>query len=302
MNVKEKVYSDKQLDLCHTPVRTYMGKKGSWTNILLKDETTQITGAFKYRGVRNFFLERQIAGGVVTASTGNHGLAVATCAQRFNLPVCVYVPTRTNPLKVERLKSVGAQLIYVEGDFEECAEKAQQFAALHDFTFIHSFEEIEIITGHESMFNEIDEEQHDFSTVYVPVGGGGLLTACLNHYTNRNVKVVGVEFEGAPALTHSLMKGELLTLKSINGKAEGLLVKQIGTKAFNKASLCNVETILVTEKEMENAIRLLWHHNQIRAEHAGAAALAAALKSTQQSETAMAVISGGNLTLNSDAL
>ena len=165
--------------------------------------------------------------------------------------------------------------------------------------YIPSFDDLTIIQGHRSLFAEVEREQEQpFDVVFVPVGGGGLLAASIQHYEGSNVKIVGVELDSAPAMARSLAQGERIVLERAEGRAEGLLVREVGSIPFQIAQKAhNLEMFLVSDEQIQIAIRLLWEHSQIRAEGAGAASVAAALfyPHTQRTQRALAVISGGNI-------
>jgi threonine dehydratase len=180
-----------------------------------------------------------------------------------------------------------------------CKQFSQAFALETGNTYIPSFDDPEIIAGHMSLFSEVEIQQSQgFDVLFVPVGGGGLLSACLQYYQERKVKVIGVELDSAPAMSLSLAQGQLVTLERAVGRAEGLLVRQVGAVPFQIAQQAkNLEIFLVSEEQIRDAIRLLWEYNGIRAEGAGAAALAAALCYPQanRDQKALTIVSGGNI-------
>ncbi|QBD77658.1 pyridoxal-phosphate dependent enzyme [Ktedonosporobacter rubrisoli] len=283
-----------------TPLHPYHSVKIPWKELYLKDETRQVTNAFKFRGTCYRLLCGLSAERVVTASsTGNHGLGLSMAARIRGLQAHIFVPTKTAHIKLEAMVANGATIIKVDGDYEQAWLASQYFAKQTGATYISGFDDYEIITGNTSLFSEIEaQHQGGFDVVFVPVGGGGLLAACLQFFQKRNVKVVGVELDSAPALSLSLAQGKRVILEHMAGRAEELLIRQIGAIPFQIAQQAqNLEMFLVSEAHINQAIRLLWQHNGIRAERAGAASVAAALHYplASQEQKAVAIVSGGNI-------
>jgi len=271
------------------------GKQFGWNQIWLKDETQQITGAFKFRGVLNHVSSLPYGTELVTASTGNHGIAVAEAARLSGSSAHIFVPENTSKVKLNKLKKRGANVIVNGAIYDDCEAQARSFAQKNNFSFIHSFESPKVIEGHQSLFKEIRKDCPDFQTIFVPVGGGGLLSACINEFGDSSKKIIGVEFTGAPALHSSLIKKKRISVTTKKSWAEGLTVSLIGKPAFELCLSHCVPVVLVSEIEMEQAIRILWQRNNIRAEYAGAAPLAAAIKHAEIGKESICVISGGNI-------
>jgi threonine dehydratase len=284
-----------------TPLLLYSSPHTPWQGIYLKDETKQNTGAFKFRGNFHRLLGMSSMTDLVvtTASTGNHGVGLSTSARILGVQACIFVPATTPRVKFERLEKTGATIFTVDGDYDQCKHRSQTFAVETGAYYIPSFDDLTIITGHKSLFAEVEKQQDsDFDTVFVPVGGGGLLAACIEHYKGTSVKIVGVELDSAPAMARSLAQGQRTILEHAEGRAEGLLVREVGSIPFEIAQQAqNLEIFLVTEEQIRYAIRLLWERNNIRAEGAGAAATAAALlyPRANRSQKALAIVSGGNI-------
>ncbi len=277
-----------------TPLVEYKGPHPGWSRVWLKDETAQLSGAFKFRGVASYFANACPQTSVVTASTGNHGTAVAMMARSADLSAHVFVPIHISDNKKGRLRAASATVSEVAGSYQDCEVAARQFSEANGFQFIHSFEEEGVIEGHASLLQEIRLEAPDLPMLFVPVGGGGLLTACLRHVSSQ-CRVIGVEYSEAPALLQSLTSGFRVTVTTKPDAVEGLSVPQIGNKVFEAGMRCKPEIALVTLREMERATWLAWHHNGIQCELAGAAALAAALKRNESCGECACVLSGGNV-------
>jgi len=264
--------------------------------IYVKNETEQITAAFKYRGVRALLLQDSGRGSVVTASTGNHGAAVAEMARRTGRRAVVFVPSDTPKAKMARIVAGNAELLLIDSDYAGCAAAAQTWAARHDATYVPSFDHPLIIGGHTSLFAEAIEQLGTMpSSVYVPVGGGGLLAAALLSFDRATTKVIGVELAGAAAMCLSLEAGERLTIDVPRGVAEGLCVRQVGALPYRIAQAFQAQIETATADELGDAVADLWHQAGIRAELAGAAAFAAARRASVRFEPTLAVVSGGNI-------
>lgn len=276
-----------------TPLLRYMGPGAERGELWLKDETQQITGSFKYRG--NVHKAAALAPGstVVTASTGNHGVGLAAAAKVYGLRGIVVLPTSTPRRKLERLESYEATAVLVSGNYEACDREARRIALRGGFQHVSSFDDEEIIEGHRSLCEEVDRSGMKFSRVYVPVGGGGLIAACLRHWRDR--RVVGVESASAPAMARSLAKGERITLLQTDGFGEGLLIPRVGQIAFETCRRERLHVVEVTPDEMRDAMRHLWRAHGIRAEGAGAASLAAALQRGEDHWPKLCLVTGGNI-------
>lgn len=277
-----------------TPLVKYNGPRNGWRNIWLKDETYQISGAFKIRGVANYFKQNNPAVPVVTASTGNHGTAVAIMANQAKLPAYVFIPTHTAEKKKARLRYVDARIKEIDGSYDDCERYARDFARQNQYLFIHSFEEEEIIEGHAGIFGEIEDEQPGIPFLFLPVGGGGLFTAGMRYYSNSRT-VTGVEYDDAPALFESVAAGKRVDITVNPGPVEGLSVSRIGVKVFEAYHQYLPKLQLVSLQELETATCLTWKFNNIKCEMAGAAALAAALAVPGENNDCVCIISGGNI-------
>jgi threonine dehydratase len=274
-----------------TPV-TELSPHG-WRGLILKDETKQTSGAFKYRGTSHRAAGLAPGTRIVAASTGNHASGLAF-ASADHLKLTVYVPRTTPQVKLDRITGAGAEPVLVDGSYDDCEARARQAAAETGAVFIHSFDDSEVIEGHRSLFREVMEQSGLPDVAFVPVGGGGLVTAALREWGSR-VQIVGVEYEGAPAMQRSLKEGERITLDSAAGMPEGLLVRRIGQIAFEACSEYGLEVVTVSDAQLRDAMQVLWREAGIRAEGAGAAALAAALGRPESDARALCIVSGGNI-------
>jgi threonine dehydratase len=275
-----------------TPVTTLPGH--GWRRLTLKDETQQISGAFKFRGTSHRVAELAPGTRIVAASTGNHGSGLAIAAADRGLQLTVYVPRSTPDTKLNRISGAGAQTILVDGGYDDCEVAARQDAGTTGAVFIHSFDDSDVIDGHRSLFRECEVQSGLPDIVFVPVGGGGLVTAALREW-GAKLRVIGVEYEHAPAMRLSLRQGRRITLDSAHGMPEGLLVRRIGQIAFETCRRHDLEVLTVSDLEIHSAMRTLWHEAGIKVEGAGASALAAALRRPDPDRRALCIASGGNI-------
>jgi threonine dehydratase len=275
-----------------TPLRSLPAH--GWQALAVKDETQQISGAFKYRGTSHRVAGLLPGSRLVAASTGNHASGLAIAAAERGLQLTVFVPETIPQVKLKRINRAGAETILVAGGYDDCEGAARDAAAATGAIFVHSFDDSQIIDGHRSLFRECEEQAGLPDVVFVPVGGGGLVTAALREWGGR-VRVIGVEYEHAPALLRSLRRGRAIRLNSAVGMPEGLLVRQIGQLAFETAQVHDLQVVTVGDVDIQAAMRVLWHEADIIAEGAGAAAVAAALHRPDPGLRALCVVSGGNV-------
>jgi len=266
-----------------------------WRRLSIKDESKQLSGAFKYRG--NFHKVSALPSNalLVAASTGNHaaGLAIAASAKR--LQFIVFVPTGTSTAKIERIRHFGGIIIPVKGGYSECEAEARLYCQHERANLIHGFDDPDIISGHQSLFREVEDQIGCPDVAFVQIGGGGLISAGIKEWFNAPTQIIGIEHEGAPAMQKSLAAGRLITLDSIAGIAEGLLVRRVGSLAFNACTAYGLTVRIVRDADIYKAMRILYDEAGIRAEGAGAAAVAAALKSPDPQKEALCVVTGGNI-------
>jgi len=282
----------KASQVVRTPV-TSLSAHG-WQDLALKDETQQISGAFKYRGTSHRIAAFEPGTQIVAASTGNHASGLAIAAADRGVYLTVYVPQTIPQAKLDKIKGAGGRPILIDGGYDDCEVAARHAATTTGAIFIHSFDDAQVIEGHRSLFRESADQFGLPDVVFVPVGGGGLVTAALREWAGK-VRVIGVEYERAPALQRSLQTGRRVTLDSADGMPEGLLVRRIGQIAFETCLQHDLEVVTIGDRELQAAMRVLWHEASIKAEGAGASALAAALSRSDPDLRALCIVSGGNI-------
>jgi threonine dehydratase len=267
----------------------------------VKHENHQPVGAFKVRGGVNLVSQLSAAErsrGVVTASTGNHGQSVAFAADLFGVPATVCVPEQANPVKVESMRALGAEIVFHGRDFDDAREHCEKLAAEHGYRYIHSGNEPALIAGVATYTLEILETRPDTEVIVVPIGGGsGASGACIAAKSaRRSIEVIGVQAEAAPAAYRSWRARALVTDTNTT-LAEGLATRT----AFDLPQRILWELlddfVLVSEDQLTNATRLMIEKTRNLVEPAGAAALAAVLADPARfaGRNVAIVCSGGNI-------
>lgn len=272
------------------------------TEVYLKLETTQPSGAFKLRGAASKILslsEERRSLGVVTASTGNHGRGVAYVARRLGIPATVCVSEGVPPGKLAALRDLGAAVEVVGASQTEAMQRAFQIAE-DGPTFIHPFDDPEVIAGQGTIAAEIAEDLPDVSTVLVPLSGGGLLAGIaegLRQFAG-GAKAVGVSMARAPVMVMSLEAGRPVDAPEEETLADSLRggIELDNRHTFNMVRELVSRLVLVEEEEIWDAMRFLFEQHRLVAEGAAAVGVAALLhgKLDQPGGPVVAVISGGN--------
>ena len=270
--------------------------------LYLKTENLQITGAFKARGA--YYKISQLTPeerekGVIACSAGNHAQGVALAAQRYGIKATICMPNSAPISKVEATKSYGAEIVLVEGTYDDAHDKAVEIQKETGATFIHPFDDELVIAGQGTIGLEILDQLSDVDAVIVPIGGGGLISgvAYAIKSLNPNVKIYGVQSTGAPSMYISMAHGGLETLPSVNTFADGIAVKTPGELTFDICSKYVDEIITVTDDETATAILSLIEKQKLISEGAGAVSVAAALlgKLPLKGKKVCCLVSGGNI-------
>ena len=267
----------------------------------LKCESLQPGGAFKIRGAYNMVAqlpEAERRRGVITYSSGNHGLAVAIAARALGVPAVVVMPTTAPRIKVEGARTFGAQVVFEGTTTLHRKARAEQIAAERHLTMVPPFDHEWIIEGQGTLGLEILEECEDVGTVLVPIGGGGLISgvAAAIKQTRPDVRVIGVEPSGAASMKNSIDAGEVRTLERAATIADGLMAVRPGNLNFAHVREFVDHLVTVEDGEIAAAVRWLFERAKIVAEPSGAASVAAALRAgAYYDPTIIAIVSGGNL-------
>jgi threonine dehydratase len=262
-----------------------------------KLELLQHAGSFKSRGAFTNLLTRKIPpAGVVAASGGNHGAAVAFAAKRLGLPARIYVPEISSPAKIARIRSYGAELVVGGARYADAYAASETWARESGALAVHAFDQRETMLGQGTLAMEMEEQAPEIDTLLVGVGGGGLIAGIAAWHRGK-VKVVGVEPELAPTLTKALAAGRPVDAEAGGIAADSLAPKQIGASVFPIARDHVAEVVLVADDAIRAAQRALWEVLRIVGEPGGSAATAALLSGRYQpkpGEKVGIVISGGN--------
>jgi len=271
----------------------------------VKCENVQITGAFKVRGGVNLvskLSEEEKRKGVIAVSTGNHGLSVAYAASLFDVDATIVMPEGANPFKVQAIKDLGAKVVFHGKDYDEAKEWTEKEAVKEGYRYIHSGNEPYLIAGVGTLYLEILEDLPDIDVIIVPVGGGsGASAACIVAKTvNPEIKVIGVQSSGAPAVYLSWKNRKIVKMEEVKTFAEGLATRAPFELTLDIMWKYLDDMILVKDEEIAKAIILLLQTIHQVAEGAGAAATAAALKIKEQikGKKVALVLSGGNISFD----
>jgi threonine dehydratase len=264
-----------------------------------KLELLQHSGSFKARGAFANLLTREVpAAGVVAASGGNHGAAVAYAAHRLGVPARIYVPTVSSPAKIALIRSYGAELV-VQGDrYADALAASEEWARSSGAMTIHAFDQPGALLGQGTTALEWQQQAPDLDTVLVAVGGGGLIGGMAAWYEGKT-KVVGVEPEAAPTLTRALQAGRPVDAPAGGVAADSLAPRRVGELMFPLAQKYVERVVLVEDDAIRNAQQVLWNVLRVVAEPGGAAAFAALLSGKYQpapKERVGVLVCGGNTT------
>jgi threonine dehydratase len=265
--------------------------------LVFKLELLQHSGSFKARGAfANLLLRRIPRSGVVAASGGNHGAAVAFAAMKLGIPAKIFVPRVASPEKIERIRGCGAELVVTGERYAEALAASEHWAAGSGALTVHAYDQPETILGQGSVGLEFEQQCPDLDSLLVAVGGGGLIGGVASWYSNR-IKIVGVEPEAAPTLTNALEAGRPVDSPAGGIAADSLAPKRIGELMFPIAQEFVSSTLLVADDAIQQAQQALWRGLRIVAEPGGAAAFAALLSGRykpQRGERVGVLVCGGN--------
>jgi threonine dehydratase len=265
--------------------------------LLFKLELLQQSGSFKARGAFANLLLRQVpAVGVVAASGGNHGAAVAHAARELKVRARIYVPRISTPAKVDRIRSCGAELMLVGDRYADALAASEAWAASSGALPVHAFDQEETLMGAGSLGLELEEQAGAVDAVLVAVGGGGLIGGIAAWFASR-VDVIGVEPELAPTLTRALEAGRPVDALAGGIAADSLAPRRVGERVFPIVQRHVKQVVLVTDEAIAQAQRALWSTLRVAAEPGGAAALAALLSGrfrAREGSRVAVIVSGGN--------
>jgi threonine dehydratase len=272
-------------------------RMGFW----LKCENLQVAGAFKIRGAVNFVRQippHELRRGVITYSSGNHGQALACAAAQLGVPAVVVMPTTAPPIKVAGARAYGAEVIFAGTTSIERKHEAERIRDARDLTMVPPFDHPWIVAGQGTLGLEILEDLPDVTEVYVPCGGGGMLSgvAAAVKRLRPDTRVVGVEPAGAAKMSRSLAAGAPITLDAASSIADGLLPVRPGDLTFAHVRALVDDVVTVDDDAIRAAVAWLASESHVVAEPSGAAGVAAALRRAwMPGAQVVAVVSGGNV-------
>lgn len=283
----------------------YASKINLKSNVYLKTENLQKTGSFKVRGAYykiSKLSEEEKARGVIACSAGNHAQGVALSAKRHNIKSVICIPEGAPLSKIEATRGYGAEVVLVPGVYDDAYKKALELQKEHGYTFIHPFDDEDVIAGQGTIALEILEQLENIDAVLVPVGGGGLIAgiAFTLKTINPDIKVYGVESAGASSMLESIKDNSIKELNKVNTIADGIAVKKPGSLTYELCKKYVDDIVTVSDDEISAAILTLIEREKMIAEGAGAVAVAAAMfnKVDVIGKNVVCLLSGGNIDVN----
>lgn len=269
-------------------------------DIYLKPENLQRTGSFKIRGAYNKIAslsESEQKAGIICSSAGNHAQGVAYSAKERGIPSVIVMPNVTPLLKVEATKAYGSRVILHGDVYDEAYRHALELSEKEGYTFVHPFDDYDVLCGQGTIGLEILDELADVDEILVPIGGGGLIAgiALAIKTQNPNIKVIGVVPVGAMSMKISIEEGQVSRLAAVKTVAEGVAVKQPGDLTFAVAQKYVDEIITVSEKDIMEAVLLIMEKHKLVVETAGAIPLAGVRKRAKPGKKIVCLMSGGNI-------
>ncbi len=270
--------------------------------VYLKLENFQRTGSFKIRGALNKISrlsEKEKKAGVITASAGNHGQAVALAATMSKIRPIIVVPEGAPIVKIEAIKNYGGNVVEYGNTYDEAYQKALEIQKKESLTFIHAFNDLDIIKGQATIGYEIMEILPDVEYLLCPIGGGGLISGIASYCKEKNsrIKIIGVQSENVPSMHESFKNNEIKVMPSKETICDGIAVKKPGDISFGMIKKYVDDVVLVSDNQVAKTILLLMERAKIFVEGAGAAGLTALLhkKLDIKNKKIAVIISGGNL-------
>jgi threonine dehydratase len=291
----------------HTPLATSrLLSERTGFDIRLKAEMFQRTGSYKIRGPLNKFrylTEEQRKNGVICSSAGNHAQGVALAAAIYKMRAVVVMASNATQSKVDATRAYGAEVVQYGNIWDEANEKAKQLQAEQNLTYIHPFDDIQLITGQGTVGMELYEDFPEIDVAVVPIGGGGLIsgTSMALKANNPKIRIVGVESSGAPGMRRSIDEGHVVTLDKVDCVIDGLVVKRVGQTTFSIVQKFVDDIVTLPDRDIFDAVIWTMSHCKLVVEGAAAAPVAALLhgliKAPAGAKVAC-VLSGGNVNLD----
>ncbi|WP_339052815.1 threonine ammonia-lyase [Fusobacterium animalis] len=274
--------------------------KEAGNEVYIKPENLQKTGSFKIRGAYNKITnlsDEEKKKGVIASSAGNHAQGVAYGAKESGIKAVIVMPKSTPLIKVESTKQYGAEVVLHGDVYDDAFKKAKELEEKEGYIFVHPFDDEDVIYGQGTIALEILEELPETDIILVPIGGGGLISgiACAAKILKPEIKIIGVEPDGAASAYEAIKEDKVVELKEANTIADGTAVKKIGNITFEYIKKYVDEIITVSDYELMEAFLLLVEKHKIIAENSGILSLAALKKLKEKNKKVVSVVSGGNI-------
>lgn len=268
--------------------------------VYIKPENLQVTGAFKIRGAYNRIFklsEEERKNGIIASSAGNHSQGVAYAAKLLGVNATIVMPKTTPLIKVSSTRSYGANVILHGTCYDEAYTKAVELQKENNYSFVHPFDDKDVIAGQGTISVEILEELKEVDYILVPIGGGGLISgvAFAAKSINPNIKIIGVEPHGADAMKKSIKNNKVISLNSVTTIAEGVAVKTPGDLAFDIIKDYVDDIITVSDEEIMEAFLMIVEKHKLVSETSGAVSLAGLKKLKVKNKKVSCILSGGNI-------
>ena len=291
----------------HTPLLTShtLGERTGF-DVRLKAEMFQRTGSYKIRGPLNkftFLTPEEKARGVICSSAGNHAQGVALAARLHGITAVVCMAENATPAKIAATRGYGAEVVLHGTIWDEANEKAKQLVAERGYTYIHPFDDPQLIAGQGTLGLEVYRDWPDADVIIVPIGGGGLISGVSMALKQRNprVRIIGVESSGAPGMQRSVREGHVVTLDTVDCIIDGLRVKRVGTVTHQIVSQFVDEIVTLSDADIFDAVVWVMERCKLVVEGAAAAPVAALLHGLVKAPAGakvVCVLSGGNVNLD----
>ena len=291
----------------HTPLLTSrVLSEATGFDVRLKAELFQRTGSYKIRGPLNkftFLTDDEKRRGVICSSAGNHAQGVALAAKIHGIRAVVAMAENATPSKIAATRGYGAEVVLHGTIWDEANEKAKQLVAEQGLTYIHPFDDDQLIMGQGTVGLEIVQDWPDVEVIVVPIGGGGLISGVVQAAKAHNpkIKVIGVESSGAPGMQRSVAEGHLVTLDRVDCIIDGLRVKRVGTRNFEIVRQYVDEIVSLPDERIFEAVLWVMHYAKLVPEGAAAAPVAALLQGlvkVPSGSKVVCILSGGNVNLD----
>ena len=285
-----------ETNLIYSPIFS----KESGNEVYIKPENLQKTGSFKIRGAYNKIAnltDEEKKRGVIASSAGNHAQGVAYGAKESGIKAVIVMPKSTPLIKVESTKQYGAEVILYGDVYDDAFKKAKELKEKDGYVFVHPFNDEDVLDGQGTIALEILENLPETDIILVPIGGGGLISgiACAAKILKPEIKIIGVEPEGAASAYEAIKENKVVELKEANTIADGTAVKKIGDLNFEYIKKYVDEIITISDYELMEAFLLLVEKHKIVAENSGILSIAALKKLKEKNKKVVSVISGGNI-------